>query len=142
MKQNVASLTVVSWCLLKYRSLRTWMYKSSFYQKNVCFLWNRVNCVLIIVTWFLILPLFFFFFYFTLFLRQVFTWMVVLCFKRECLICASLVSDKRYQVGPTFLVSGINKIQIIIIQSNKEKKNNSKSYIHITIERKKRKSIL
>lgn len=36
------------------------------------------------------------------------------------------------------MVSGINKIQIIMIQSNKEgKKNNSKSYIHITIERKK-----
>lgn len=83
-----------------------------------------------------------FFFYFTLFLLQVFTWMVVFCFKRECLICASLMSDKRYQVGPTFLVSGINKIQIIMIQSNKEGKKTIQRVIFISQLKEKRKSIL
>lgn len=96
-------------------------------QRECLLLMKCVNCVLIIVTLFLILSLFFFFILHCFFF-QVFTLMVVICFKRECLISASLMSDKRCQVGPTFLVSGI------LLE---KKKNNSKNYIHITIERKK-----
>lgn len=85
-----------------------------------------INNSNLISQFFLFLFLFFLFLFYIVSFR-VFTLVVAICFKRECLICALLMLDKRCQVGPTFLVSGIlleKKIiqRITFISKLKEKR--------------------